>query len=192
MFGRRRAEIAGRGSAGALLIIVAIVTASARIGDRAGATAEGAGLDMHSVVSANDLIGNVDAGGAPQDRALLHHHRVAVLLAQIANDFGEVMHDLLGKFIVLALELVFGVLEVALEIFCLAEVIILETLALLRLHQHAFLFELVLEVLDVGFLALKFSLFALNAVAELGLGGLARFAFVQRALDIDIGKFVIG
>src|SRR5579872_6864671 len=100
MFRRRGAEVARRCRAGALrLIAVVVATAATRAGDCAGTAAEGTWLDMHAVVSANDLIGNVDAGGAPQDRAFLHHHRVAVLLAQIANHFGEVVNDLAGDLV---------------------------------------------------------------------------------------------
>src|SRR5581483_12165559 len=65
------------------------------------------------VIGPYHLVGDVEIGSAPQDRSLLHHHRIAVLLAEAADYDAEVVEDLAGDFAVLALQIVAGVLEVA-------------------------------------------------------------------------------
>src|SRR4029077_12456625 len=147
---------------------------------------------MHRIVTANYLVGDVDIGRAPQDRAFLQDHRVAVALAERANDLGEGVDYFRRHLVVLGLQLVLGILVVALEVFELGDVLVLQILALILVHQHALFLDLILKRLDLVLLALEAAFERGDAALEFGLGLLARVAFVERALHVNVGELKFG
>src|SRR5215469_12227310 len=70
---------------------------------------------MRTIVGPDDLIGNIEVGRTPQNRSFLQHHRVTALLTDVADDNPEVVQNLAGHFIVLALQVVARIFEVAVE-----------------------------------------------------------------------------
>src|ERR1035437_9221679 len=181
--GRRRAEIRRSRRAG--------LPARARY-PAAGAFADRAYRHVHRVVTADYLVGNVDARSTPQDRSLLHHHRVAVTLSKRADDLRKVMHDFRRDRLVLGLQLVLRVLVVALEVLELFHVLVLQTLALILVHQHALFLHLVLKGLDLILLPLQAPLHRCDTALEFGLGPLAGVALIERSLHVNIRELQVG
>src|ERR1700691_802183 len=105
---------------------------------------ERAGFDVHRIVGADNLLGDVGRGDAPQQAALLHHHGIAGPFAQLADHGSEITHDRGGGLGILLMQLIALVLHVILEGAHPFGEVVFEVLTLVGRHQHALLIEFVL------------------------------------------------
>src|SRR5580704_1362963 len=147
---------------------------------------------VHRVVAADHLVGDINTRRTPEDRSLLEDHCVTVALSQSADDLREIVHNLRRDLLVLRLKLVLRILVVALEVLELLHVLVLQALALIRVHQHALFFHFIFERLDLVLLALQTSLQRRDAALEVSLGPFAGVALIQRPLHVNIGELEFG